>query len=170
MAVRYLPSPGDYCPCNIRADRLPACDGQGGTDARHDNLNGNTCWNECRQVSTGICGAQRVCKWEPLQRCVGGDLSNQKAGAKLFAAVEMVSKSLAAAQADAGDGSDLVHKFLNAAGTQIAASDLSHSCMMTLTIRLGSRLWISECRVQSNPVCGMIALQSYREYMLQPSR
>ena len=45
----------------------------------------------------------------------------------------------------------LLYKFLKAARIQIEASDFSHSCMMTLTIRLagvghGSRLWISECR------------------------
>ena len=59
-------------------------------------------------VSTGICVAQLVWNWEPLQRCVGGDLSNQKAGIKPFAAAEVVARSLAAAQADAGDGGVLV--------------------------------------------------------------
>ncbi|OLP81692.1 Tubulin alpha-1 chain [Symbiodinium microadriaticum] len=103
-----LPSPGDYCPCNIRGERLPVCDGQGGADARHDSLDGNTCWEDCLQVSTGICGAQLVWNWEPQLRCFGGDLGNQKAGTKRFAAAEVVAKSLATALADAGDATVLV--------------------------------------------------------------
>lgn len=59
-------------------------------------------------MSTGICGAQLVWNWEPQLRCFGGDLSNQKAGTKRFAAAEVVAKSLATAQADAGDGTVLV--------------------------------------------------------------
>ena len=81
VAMPCLPLVIFCCPC-IRGDRLPVCDGDGGVDARHDSLDGNTCWDECPQVSTGMCGAQPVWNWEPLQRCIGGDLSNHKAGTK----------------------------------------------------------------------------------------
>ena len=148
---------GDSCPCNIPGETLPACDGEGGADAWHDSLDGTTCWDECLQMSTGICDAQPAWNWELLQRCVGGDLRHQK-----VAVVEVVAKSHDAAQADARKGSVLVQ----VSGTQVATSDFSHNCMMTLTIRLadvghGSRLWMSERRVWSNTqMCGMIALQN----------
>ena len=54
-------------------------------------------------------------------------------------------------------------KFLMAARTQIEASDFSHGCMITLATRLagvgrGSRLWMSERRVQSNITLSQLEL------------
>ena len=104
----------------LPCDTLPVCGGEGGADVWHDSLDGNTCWDECLQVSTGICDAQPVWNWEPLQRCVGGNLSNQKADSTQFAVVEVVAKSLLLRQMR--EMGAFLYKCLKAARTQVAAS------------------------------------------------
>ena len=69
-----LPSLADCCPCKSRGrlDTQPVRGGDDGTDAWHDNPDGNTCWEECFQDSDGISDAQPVWNWEHLQCFVGG--------------------------------------------------------------------------------------------------
>ena len=152
-----LPSPGGYCPCNFGAIHCMFVMANVAQMPGMIALMGMyTC--SCLRVSAGICEARPVWNWEPLQRCVGGDLNNEKAGTKRFAVVKVVPKSLAPAQADAGNGSAPA-EVSESSRTKIAASDFSHRGMMTSTIRFagvghGSRLWMSEHKLQA---CGMIA-------------